>query len=240
MDDADSSSSSSSDTESDDDKSEKGSKSRAKAKPKSSVPTPGGSGSKRKAPQSDDKSAAKRPKKDTPVAQPAPLGSISSPNAEAASLKSDDELAGNLQAGRIFNVKQLATIIEEYEKNPRPTVARLEELEKVLNQDDHTDELSVSATGVTKQQIKTWFSNRRAKERLDLIKMKIKETRGGVQATGSDTEDDEREDSESKPVAVLQAGHAANTIAGNVASGEKRTLVTDDDPDEAEDMKVDA
>ncbi|KAG6620320.1 homeobox and zinc-finger domain-containing protein [Phytophthora cinnamomi] len=246
IDDAASSSSSSSDTESDDNKSEKGLKSRAKAKPKTSTSTPGGSGSKRKAPVSDDKSAAKRPKKEAPFAQPLPPGPPNSEYEDATAIMSDDDSAGNLHAGRIFNVKQLATIIEEYEKNPRPTVARLEELQKVLNQGDHTDEHSSSAAAVTKQQIKTWFSNRRAKERLDLIKMKIKETRGGIQATGSDTEDDDREDTESKPAAgeaaaVLQGGHAASTIVGNVASGEQRALVvTDDGPDEAEDMKVDA
>ncbi|KAE9025962.1 hypothetical protein PR003_g12015 [Phytophthora rubi] len=246
IDDAASSSSSSSDTESDDDKSEKGSKSRAKAKQKSSTPTLGGSGTKRNAAQNDDNSSVKRPKKETPIAQPMSPVSLSPQKAEVTGIKSDDDSVGNLQPGRVFNVKQLATIIEEYEKNPRPTAARLEELQKVLNQDEHTDEYSANETGVSKQQIQKWFSNRRAKERLDLIKMKIKETRGGIQATGSDTEDDEREDSESKPavgeaVAVVQAGHAANTVVGNVASGEKRALVfTDDDHDDAEDMKVDA
>eukprot|EP00644_Phytophthora_capsici_P004445 jgi/Phyca11/506296/fgenesh2_kg.PHYCAscaffold_19_\ len=125
-------------------------------------------------------------------------------------------------------MKQLATIIEEYEKNPRPSVTRLEELQKVLNQDDHSDEYAASTLGVTKQQIKTWFSNRRAKERLDLIKMKIKETRVGLQgSSGSDSD-----------------GHDETEMAvagqGNAVDGGKRTLVVKDDgPNEAEDMKVD-
>ncbi|ETM45672.1 hypothetical protein L914_09332 [Phytophthora nicotianae] len=220
IDDAASSSSSSSDTESDNDtKSEKGSKSRAKSKSKTLAIAPGGSGAKRKAAVSDDKSNAKRSKTETPNVHTA-----ATETTETVS-RSDEDSAGSAQAGRIFNVKQLATIIEEYEKNPRPTVARLEELLKVLNQDDHTDEYSGNALGVTKQQIKTWFSNRRAKERLDLIKMKIKETRAGLQGSSeSDSDDDELEETESMP-----------TIALPATSGERRTVV-----DEAEDMKVDA
>ncbi|KAH7484121.1 hypothetical protein KRP22_005302 [Phytophthora ramorum] len=242
IDDAAASSSSSSDTESDDDsKSEKGSKSRAKSK--TSTSTPASSGAKRKAPLGDDRSNVKRPKKEAPGAQPATPSAQAAENKEAGVIKSDDESAGSIHAGRIFNVKQLATIIEEYEKNPRPTVARLEELQKVLNQGDHTDEHSVNALGVTKQRIKTWFSNRRAKERIDLIKMKIKETRGGVLESGaSDTEDDEREETEA-PTAVAapvtQTGHAGNAVGGTVASGETRKLVNDGNPHEAEAMKVD-
>ncbi|OWZ14245.1 Homebox and aldo/keto reductase [Phytophthora megakarya] len=180
MDDAASSSSNSSDTESDDEKLEKGSKSR-KSKPKASTSTSGGS-SKRKAPLNDDQTTAKRQKNETSSAESVITGVRPVENKEAASIKSDDDSAGSIQTGRIFNVKQLATIIEEYEKNPRPSVTRLEELQKVLNQDEHTVGHSGNVLGVTKQQIKTWFSNRRAKERLDLIKMKIKETRGVTKA----------------------------------------------------------
>ncbi|KAG3013272.1 hypothetical protein JG687_00012013 [Phytophthora cactorum] len=243
MDNAASSSSSSSDTESDNDtKSEKGSKSRAKSKSKTLAITPGGSGAKRKAPVVDDKSNAKRPKKETPSDQPATTGAPLTETTETV-IRSDEDSAGSAQAGRIFNVKQLATIIEEYEKNPRPTVARLEELVKILNQDDHTDEYSGNALGVTKQQIKTWLSNRRAKERLDLIKMKIKETRAGLQgSSGSDTDGDERDETESKlaiaPAAVTQASAINREMS---TSDERRTVVAKDHDDgEAEDMKVDA
>ncbi|KAL3656403.1 hypothetical protein V7S43_018706 [Phytophthora oleae] len=219
------SSSSSSDTESDDDnKSEKGSKSRSKPNLKTSTPPGSSSAVKRKAPASDDQNSAKRPKQETPVTSIVPT----TENKEAVSIRSDDDSTGSIHVGRIFNMKQLATIIEEYEKNPRPSVTRLEELQKVLNQDDHTDEYSASTLGVTKQQIKTWFSNRRAKERLDLIKMKIKETRAGLQGS-SDSDSDGHDEAE---MAVV--GQA------NAIDGGKRTLVVkDEDPDEAEDMKVD-
>ncbi|KAK1945397.1 hypothetical protein P3T76_002445 [Phytophthora citrophthora] len=203
------SSSSSSDTESDDDnKSEKGSKSRSKSNLKTSTPPGSGSAVKRKATASDDQNSAKRPKQEMSAT------SIAENKEAAANIRSDDDSTGSIHAGRIFNMKQLATIIEEYEKNPRPSVTRLEELQKVLNQDDHTDEYSASTLGVTKQQIKTWFSNRRAKERLDLIKMKIKETRVGLQgSSGSDTD-----------------GHDEAEMA---VVGQANT------PNEAEDMKVD-
>ncbi|KAL4132898.1 hypothetical protein PRIC2_003227 [Phytophthora ramorum] len=73
--------------------------------------------------------------------------------------------------------------------------------------------------------------------------MKIKETRGGVLESGaSDTEDDEREETEA-PTAVAapvtQTGHAGNAVGGTVASGETRKLVNDGNPHEAEAMKVD-
>ncbi|KAG1695437.1 hypothetical protein DVH05_019594 [Phytophthora capsici] len=218
-------SSSSSDTESDDDnKSEKGFKGRSKANSKTSTPPGSGSAVKRKAPASGDQNSAKRPKQEASATSSAPT----TESKETVSIRSDDDSTGSIHAGRIFNMKQLATIIEEYEKNPRPSVTRLEELQKVLNQDDHSDEYAASTLGVTKQQIKTWFSNRRAKERLDLIKMKIKETRVGLQgSSGSDSD-----------------GHDETEMAvagqGNAVDGGKRTLVVKDDgPNEAEDMKVD-
>ncbi|KAI9987340.1 hypothetical protein PInf_023349 [Phytophthora infestans] len=229
IDDAASSSSCSSDTESDNDtKSEKGSKSRTKPKSKTLANASGSSGAKRKAPVSDDKSNAKRPRRDTPSAQGKSTETV---------IISDEDYAGNAHGGRIFNVKQLATIIEEYEKNPRPTMARLEELLKVLNQDDHTDEYNGgNVLGVTKQQIKTWFSNRRAKERLDLIKMKIKETRAGLQGSSdSDSDDDGGEDTEMKMVSASALGQVSAT------KEEWRGVVAKDHEDDgAADMKVDA
>jgi hypothetical protein len=221
LDDAALSSSSSSDTESDDDKSEKGVKSRPKSK--ASTPTLGGSGSKRKASLTDDSNDVKRPK--TEVSS-APSPTYASPS-EMSQDAVDDDTAGTTQAGRLFNVKQLATIIEEYEKNPQPTAERLEELQKVLNQDDHTAEHSASAPSVAKQQIKTWFSNRRAKERLDLIKMST-ETRGGIQQSASSDSDDAEMKSP-----VPAAGAAAGIVG-------RKLVVKDDDSDEAEDMNVDA
>ncbi|CAI5725624.1 unnamed protein product [Peronospora destructor] len=230
IDDAVSSLSSSSDTESDDDNlSDKG---RMKSKPNTTAPSLNVFGAKRKGLPGDDKVSAKRPKTETPV-QPAPPGATAAEYKDAMiTNKSDDEGAGSIQAGRFFNVKQLATIIEEYEKNPRPTMARLEELLKMLNQVDHTDEYSANAMGLTKRQLETWFSKRRAKERFDLIKMKSKETRAGIQeSSGSGSEGDEPGEIETKPVAVSRVGQSSG-IEGNI--GENQTI------DEAKDMTVDA
>ncbi|CAI5701637.1 hypothetical protein KXD40_002855 [Peronospora effusa] len=222
-------SSSSSDTESDDDNlSDKG---RTKSTPNSMTPSLSIFGAKRKGLSGDDKISVKRPKVETPV-QPAPSEAAAAGYKNAMTKKCDDEVAGSIHAGRFFNVKQLATIIEEYEKNPRPTMARLEELLKILNQVDHINEYSANAMGLTMQQIETWFSTRRAKERFDLIKMKSKETRAGIQeSSGGGSEGDERREIETKPVSVSHIGQF-NGI--KEATGDNQTI------DEAENMTVDA
>lgn len=240
-------STSSSDTESDE---EKSGKSRAKPKAKALLtPSSGATATKRKLPPSEDNSSAKRTKTEgSSVVQSSPVKTEGASNNEDGA-----ESTGSIHAGRVFNVKQLATIIEEYEKNPRPSVTRLEELAKVLNQGDHVDARSGAAVGITKQQVKRWFSNRRAKERLDLIKMKIKETRGGaaVQSGGSDTEDDERDPTGKQPsvnaspgsqgVAVSQPGletpHAADAVtSGTIAK--PNLVIRNHDPDDEEMKEV--
>uniref|UniRef100_A0AAV1VCS6 Uncharacterized protein n=1 Tax=Peronospora matthiolae TaxID=2874970 RepID=A0AAV1VCS6_9STRA len=195
IDDTVSSSSCSSDTESDDDnKSEKGSV------------------AKRKAPSGDDKVGVKRCKSESPI-QPASFGTPTAKSEDAMVVDSDGETVGGIRTGRVFNMKQLATIIEEYEKNPQPTVARLEELLKVLNRDDHVDEHSAPGTGVTKQQVATWFSDRRAKERLDLFKM----TRagGGQESRGCNNGDGhEREETETRNVSHVGRVYVSEGDAG--------------------------
>ncbi|RLN57136.1 hypothetical protein BBJ29_006443 [Phytophthora kernoviae] len=220
------SSTSSSDTESDtnDENSSKSGKLRAKQKLKApAAPMPATIALKRKMPPGNENSDAKRIKIET-------ANTSAVPSSESKS-NEDSGLTGGIHAGRIFNMKQLATIIEEYEKNPRPNVTRLEELQKVLNQGDHADEHSANALGVTKQQIKTWFSNRRTKERLDLIKMKSTETRGGV-----DRNDDSEDEREKKPrldeaagdqdIADNQLKQEANSV--KASSSGKPTLAVKD------------
>ncbi|RLN05922.1 hypothetical protein BBJ28_00017151 [Nothophytophthora sp. Chile5] len=243
-------------------------KARAKPKPKTSLTaTPASAAAKRKAPPSDEKSGAKRTKKDSSavadIARAPPLSSTSPSTGkkEEAITKSQEETEANKHAGRIFNVKQLATIIEEYEKNPRPSVARLLELQKVLNQDDHADEHFANALGVTKRQIKTWFSNRRAKERLDLIKMKIKETRGDAngdsESGGSETEEEDPQatgkkralDKSDDNSAVDEAATGQSERVsgdgndadgeGSIASGGKRKLILKDDDHDDDDEEMD-
>ncbi|TYZ63394.1 hypothetical protein PybrP1_000172 [[Pythium] brassicae (nom. inval.)] len=173
----------------------------------------------------------------------------------ASSASRPKEAGGKQQhPGRIFNVKQLATIIEEYEKNPRPSVARMNELQVVLNQGDHADDHFANPGGVTKRQIKTWFSNRRAKERLDLIKMKVQD--GGAAGSiagsgGSETEDD---GSERKPTKRKAVAGASRTRGDNgdprpppvppsaVASTSKMpmSMLVDDDSDDDDDDSDDA
>ncbi|RLN98466.1 hypothetical protein BBJ28_00005779 [Nothophytophthora sp. Chile5] len=242
-------------------------KARAKPKPKTSATaTLASAAAKRKAPPSDEKSGAKRAKKDSSAAADigrAPSLSSASPGKkEEATAKSQEETEASKHAGRIFNVKQLATIIEEYEKNPRPSVARLLELQKVLNQDDHADEHFVNALGVTKRQIKTWFSNRRAKERLDLIKMKIKETRGDAngdsESGGSETEEEDPQATGKKRALDKSDGNSAvdeaatgqsKRVSGDAndadgegriaSSGERKLILKDDDNDDDEEMDED-
>ncbi|CAI5718497.1 unnamed protein product [Hyaloperonospora brassicae] len=204
IDNAVSSSSCASDTESDDDnKSEKGSV------------------VKRTAPSGDDKRSVKRLKLETPV-QSASFGASAAETEEAMAVDSDGESAGGVHAGRVFNMKQLATIIEEYEKNPRPTVARLEEVLKVLNRVDHTDEHSADSTGVTKQQIATWFANRRAKERLDLLKM----TRAGGarESSGSNSDGHEREQEEPGARSAGPVGRGHVVVVGGGGGGVQQTV----------------
>lgn len=236
IDNAASSSSSSSDTESDNDsKLDKVSKSRAKSKPKALTFVSGGTGAKRKQLERDGKSSVKRLKKDSSSTRSANTYPVIAETTSSFSIKSDDDFTGSAQSGRMFNMKQLATIIEEYEKNPRPTVARLAELQKVLNQGDHTDEHSEEGLGVTKQQIKVWFSNRRAKERLDLMNMKIKESRAGIQeSSGSDVDSDEDEEVVSMPTVAIGHIGRVSTYDKNLAFDRQSKLTHD----EAEDIKV--
>lgn len=241
-------SSSSSETESD--SNDEGSVSSKSSKTaKTSTP------SKRKAPGSDEKApVSKRSRKEAPGSETKPARAKKE---AGASSKSKD--ASSKHSGRIFNVKQLATIIEEYEKNPRPSVARLEELQTILNQDDHADEHFVNPSGVTKRQIKTWFSNRRAKERLDLLKMKSMETHGSKGGKGdaasaaakagssdldsaeSETEDEDRE--EPKKAEAGDAGARKSLFSpqksenddgedSKAAARPKHEMVDDDDDDE--------
>ncbi|KAJ0408972.1 hypothetical protein P43SY_002851 [Pythium insidiosum] len=154
-----SSSSSASETESD---SDDGSQTPASKTGKAKAATP-----KRKASGDDKPTAASKRMKKSDGAAASAEGSTAKPRAKK------EPGTGKPHPGRIFNVKQLATIIEEYEKNPRPSVARLEELQRILNQEDHADENFVNPLGVTKRQVKTWFSNRRAKERLEVMRMKV-------------------------------------------------------------------
>uniref|UniRef100_K3XCE1 Homeobox and zinc-finger domain-containing protein n=1 Tax=Globisporangium ultimum (strain ATCC 200006 / CBS 805.95 / DAOM BR144) TaxID=431595 RepID=K3XCE1_GLOUD len=239
-----SSSSSSSETESD----SEGSVSSKGGKPKAAA--------KRKAPSStDNKSpATKRSKKDASAfgeSKPKSSSSAASTKKESSGSKSKD--ASSKHPGRIFNVKQLATIIEEYEKNPRPSVARLEELQNILNQDDHADENFVNPTGVTKRQIKTWFSNRRAKERLDLIKMKVQDKEGaGKSKSGkskktaatvdsgadSETEDEDRDEAKKKKTAKASASTSSANEARKelfVATGATSEKQEEDDDIDSDD-----
>ncbi|KAG7387724.1 hypothetical protein PHYBOEH_008163 [Phytophthora boehmeriae] len=225
------SSTSSSDIESDtnDENSSKSGKSRAKQKLKiSATPVRNASALKRKIPPSNENTDVKRFKVETAI-----TSAISSEEA-----KSDEDLGltRGIHAGRIFNMKQLATIIEEYEKNPRPSVTRLEELQKVLNQGDHADEHSGTALGVTRQQIKTWFSNRRTKERLDLIKMKNTETQGGVDGIIDRISDSEgecgknqhlEEVTDDQDVAVDQSKQEVHSVEAS-SSGKSTTLAVND------------
>ncbi|KAF1330503.1 Homeobox and zinc-finger domain-containing protein, partial [Globisporangium splendens] len=246
-----SSSSSSSETESD----SEGSVSSKGGKPKAVA--------KRKAPSSaDNKSpAAKRSKKDGSASGESKPKSSSSAATKKESSSSKSKDASSKHPGRIFNVKQLATIIEEYEKNPRPSVARLEELQNILNQGDHADENFVNPTGVTKRQIKTWFSNRRAKERLDLIKMKVQDKQvvgksksGKSKKTAatadsgidSETEDEDRDETKKKKATKFSASASSANESRKelfVAAGatsekqEEDDDVDSDDDDELSDAE---
>lgn len=176
--------------------------------------------------------AVKRSKKD-PATTNTTTASSSSGEAKAAARTSSSSTSGKREAkmkdasgkhpGRIFNVKQLATIIEEYEKNPRPSVSRLEELQNILNQDDHADDNFVNPTGVTKRQIKTWFSNRRAKERLDLIKMKVQDGSGHAEADTADSEtedDDRRVDTKKNKTTMMTTESGSEAVDGDAARKE--------------------
>lgn len=235
LEDASVSSSLSSDTESDSDDSVSSrsvGKGKAAAKRKA---TPGSSDS--KAPVS------KRSKKDADSGAPNASGPLLMTAATSSAPRGADDGkhesrardAGGKQQqpGRIFNVKQLATIIEEYEKNPRPSVARMNELQGVLNQGDHADDHFANPGGVTKRQIKTWFSNRRAKERLDLIKMKVQDGGGDADSSAdsadSDTEDDERDRKASKRTGASRTRDGGN---GDVDMGSDSDSDSNDNDDD--------
>lgn len=78
------------------------------------------------------------------------------------------------KGGRIFSSSQLEIISAEYEKTYRPSAASVDELLKVLNVKECRDD-ERNPFGVTRRQVMTWFSNRRAKERTDFVKSKVKE-----------------------------------------------------------------
>lgn len=97
---------------------------------------------------------------------------------------------------KTFNVKQLSTLIESYERNPSPNSSRMDELVHILNHDDHSGEQN--ANTVTKQQIQAWFGRRRAKEKKDILKLQSKEAPVRKMSTGSSSSSETDEEDSQK------------------------------------------
>ncbi|KAF0685936.1 Aste57867_22254 [Aphanomyces stellatus] len=77
--------------------------------------------------------------------------------------------------GRIFNDKQIGLLNAAYDANMRPESAVMDQLQDQLNEES-------GDVAITKRQLKTWFSNKRAKDRQDFVKQRVKE----AQAAGVD------------------------------------------------------
>ncbi|ETV97570.1 hypothetical protein H310_09474 [Aphanomyces invadans] len=69
--------------------------------------------------------------------------------------------------GRIFNEKQLERMHALFDTSSRPANAVMDQLQDELNEGD--------GGTITKRQLKTWFSNKRAKDRQDFVKARVKE-----------------------------------------------------------------
>nr|CCA25931.1 putative Ptype ATPase [Albugo laibachii Nc14] len=103
---------------------------------------------------------------------------------------------------KTFNVKQLSTLIECYERNPSPNSTRMDELVHILNHDDHSD--GQNGNTITKQQIQAWFGRRRAKEKKDIIKLQSNEApvrKASTESSDSSETDDENSQTQVNPSA---------------------------------------
>ena len=126
--------------------------------------------------ESDLKPTTALPSVSVPATTPTRRPSTASSSSGFPMTSSGGGDSGNAKGGRLFSAEQVALIRKEYDMNNRPRAAQVDEMCKIMNTKEYQD-LDKNPFGVTRRQVMTWFSNRRAKERADFVKSKVREAR---------------------------------------------------------------
>ncbi|OQR91898.1 hypothetical protein THRCLA_08849 [Thraustotheca clavata] len=77
-------------------------------------------------------------------------------------------------ASRLYTSAQIQKLEEWYSKSSRPESSEIQAMYRIINAPQYAD-TDLQPEGIAVKQIRIWFDNRRAKERLDYMRMKMKE-----------------------------------------------------------------
>ncbi|CAK4689607.1 unnamed protein product [Aphanomyces euteiches] len=77
-------------------------------------------------------------------------------------------------ASRLYSSAQIAKLEEWYGKSSRPESSEIQAMYRIINAPAYADS-ELQPEGIAVKQIRIWFDNRRAKERLDYMRMKMKD-----------------------------------------------------------------
>lgn len=129
------------------------------------------------------------------------------------------------KGGRIFSRRQIEFIRREYELDPRPDSKAADTIVEILNTKSYDP-----GNGVTRRQVMTWFSNRRAKERQDYVKQRIREAKAtGIEEADelekikeeADTKIKDIIDSRSKPRSDRRGKHKREKAKSSASSSSR-------------------
>ncbi|KDO27110.1 hypothetical protein SPRG_07821 [Saprolegnia parasitica CBS 223.65] len=91
---------------------------------------------------------------------------------EAAKAKLKVKTGGG--ASRLYSSAQIAKLEEWYSKSSRPESSEIQAMYRIINAPQYAD-AELQPEGIAVKQIRIWFDNRRAKERLDYMRLKMKD-----------------------------------------------------------------
>ncbi|OQR95167.1 hypothetical protein ACHHYP_00248 [Achlya hypogyna] len=91
---------------------------------------------------------------------------------EAAKAKLKVKTGGG--ASRLYSSAQIQKLEEWYSKSSRPESSEIQAMYRIINAPQYAD-AELQPEGIAVKQIRIWFDNRRAKERLDYMRMKMKD-----------------------------------------------------------------
>ncbi|EQC42128.1 hypothetical protein SDRG_00968 [Saprolegnia diclina VS20] len=91
---------------------------------------------------------------------------------EAAKAKLKVKTGGG--ASRLYSSAQIQKLEEWYSKSSRPESSEIQAMYRIINAAQYADP-ELQPEGIAVKQIRIWFDNRRAKERLDYMRLKMKD-----------------------------------------------------------------
>ncbi|RHY97193.1 hypothetical protein DYB35_001704 [Aphanomyces astaci] len=127
-------------------------------------------------------------------------------------------------ASRLYSSAQIAKLEDWYAKSSRPESSEIHAMYRIINSPAYAD-ADLQPEGIAVKQIRIWFDNRRAKERLDYMRIKMKD----VDTSGLDSES----------VKKMKAGYideAKEVLEGRVAKMRETSSGAMDIMEEAEQL----